>query len=166
MLICTTTEKSCFWPDRERLINDVIIKKISSSFSNNNQTWIVTDAAEWMWRWPASAQQSCLLWGSKVRALGSPSPSCTSTVLSLPSKPERSILGPSRFQSDQYRYLEDRETCVIHVSLEHRRRHKQHGYIYSNRQQYIIWLLLCRKYRQDIHEVDFLCPLQDVHYIL
>ncbi len=115
MLICTTTEKSCFWPDRERLINDVIIKKISSSsFSNNNQTWIVTDAAEWMWRWPASAQQSCLLWGSKVRALGSPSPSCTSTVLSLPSKPERSILGPSRFQSDQYRYLEDRETGVIY----------------------------------------------------
>ncbi len=39
---------------------------------------------------------------------------------------------------------------MIHVSLEHRSSHKQHGYICSNNQQYIVWIkiiifLLCQK---------------------
>ena len=54
---------------------------------------------------PASAQQSSLEKGSKVKPLGSPMSLFTRILLFSPSKDDISILGASRFQSVQYRLL-------------------------------------------------------------
>lgn len=52
---------------------------------------------------PASAQQSSLEKGSKVKPLGSPMSLFTRIFLFSPSKEDISILGASRFQSVQYK---------------------------------------------------------------
>lgn len=54
---------------------------------------------------PASAQQSSLEKGSKVKPFGSPMSLFTRILLFSPSKDDISILGASRFQSVQYRLL-------------------------------------------------------------
>lgn len=54
---------------------------------------------------PASAQQSSLEKGSKVKPLGSPMSLFTRILLFSPSKDDVSILGASRFQSVQYKFL-------------------------------------------------------------
>lgn len=54
---------------------------------------------------PASAQQSSLEKGSKVKPLGSPMSLFTRIFLFPPSKEDISILGASRFQSVQYKLL-------------------------------------------------------------
>lgn len=54
---------------------------------------------------PASAQHSILEKGSKVKPLGSPMSVFTRILLFCPSKDDVSILGASRFQSVQYKFL-------------------------------------------------------------
>lgn len=69
---------------------------------------------------PASTQHTCLVAVSKVKALGRPIPSFTSTFLLWPSTEELSIFGASLFQSVPYRVLER-----DHTQLE--RRQGNHG---------------------------------------
>lgn len=61
---------------------------------------------------PASAQQSSLEKGSKVKPLGSPISLFTRILLFSPSKEDVSILGASRFQSVQYKLLWDKLNIV------------------------------------------------------
>lgn len=86
---------TCAWD-----IHTLIVSSPFTSGLKENSTMLI----EWN-RQPASAQHSCLVWESKDRPLGSSMPSFTSTVLSVPSMLDISILGLSLFQSDQYRRL-------------------------------------------------------------
>lgn len=61
---------------------------------------------------PASAQQSSLEKGSKVKPLGSPMSVFTRILLFCPSKDDVSILGASRFQSVQYKFPRIGSTAI------------------------------------------------------